>query len=252
MLSRSSSWRRDTSLLIRFSETTCRALHDDTLPAIIAIVDQILRLAEFVIDVIFQVVKVAEQVFSEWPRDEATLGVIIALIQFVFEHAKTVGQDFFKLNKMFDETVEMVLELIDAEFEWSDLRQAPVLLCRFWPSQSGDFPVDSAKIVVDLFNGAGDLWKKIQEWAWFVDETTCFAGTSKEDGFMMVCPLLLVFVANGIEHITGILKQVRAKTIGQDFLQLNEMFDETVEMVLELIDGEFECEAREERSALSG
>jgi len=90
-------------------------------PAISAVVDQILRLAEFFIDVVFQVVKVAKHVFSEWPREEATLGVIIALVQFVFEHAKTIGQDFLQLNEMFGETVEMVLELIDGEFEWKEI-----------------------------------------------------------------------------------------------------------------------------------
>ena len=208
-LSGSSSWRRDTSLLISFSETTCRALHGDAPPAISAVVDQTLRLAGFFIDVVFQAIKVAKHVFSEWPREEATLGVIIALVQFVFDHAKIIGQDFLQLSEMFGETVEMMLDLFGAVFEWSDLGQAPVLLGRFWPAQFGDLPVDSTKTVTDLFNGIGDHWKKIQELAWFVGEAACPAGTSKEDGLMMVCPLLLAFVANEIERVTGILKQVR-------------------------------------------
>merc|ERR1719468_161100 len=90
-------------------------------PAISAVVDQILRLAEFFIDVVFQVVKVAKHVFSEWPREQVELGIIIALVQFVFEHAKTIGQDFLQLNEMFGETVEMILELVDGEFEWKEI-----------------------------------------------------------------------------------------------------------------------------------
>ena len=42
----------------------------------------------------------------------------------------------------------------------------------------------------------------------FVDEAACFAGTSKEDRLMLVCPLLLEFVAKEIERYTGFLKQV--------------------------------------------
>jgi len=90
-------------------------------PAISAVVDQILRLAEFFIDVVFNVVKVAKHVFKEWPREQAELGMIIALVQFVFEHAKTIGQDFLQLNEMFGETVEMVLELLDGEFDWKEI-----------------------------------------------------------------------------------------------------------------------------------
>jgi len=90
-------------------------------PAISQVVDQVLRLAEFFIDVIFDVVQVAKQVFKEWPREQAELGVIIALVQFVFEHAQTIGQDFLKLNEMFGETMEMILELIDGEFEWKEI-----------------------------------------------------------------------------------------------------------------------------------
>ena len=43
--------------------------------------------------------------------------------------------------------------------------RAAVMLCRFWPAKFGDFPVDNAKTIVDLCNGAGNLWKKIQELA---------------------------------------------------------------------------------------
>jgi len=90
-------------------------------PAISAVVDQILRLAEFFIDVVFDVVMVAKHVFKEWPREHVELGVIIALVQFVFEHAKTIGQDFLQLREMFGETIEMILELIDGEFDWQEI-----------------------------------------------------------------------------------------------------------------------------------
>jgi len=90
-------------------------------PAINQVVDKLLRLVEFAIDVVFDVVKVAKHVMAEWPREQIELGVIIALVQFVFEHAKTIGQDFLQLNEMFGETMEMVLELIDGEFDWQEI-----------------------------------------------------------------------------------------------------------------------------------
>jgi len=90
-------------------------------PAINEVVDKMLRLVEFAIDVIFDVVKVAKHVFKEWPREQLELGIIIALVQFVFEHAKTIGQDFLQLNEMFGETMEMFLELIDGEFDWQEI-----------------------------------------------------------------------------------------------------------------------------------
>jgi len=90
-------------------------------PAISAVVDQVLRLAEFFIDVVFKVVRVAKHVWNEWPREHVELGLIIALVQFVLEHAKTIGQDFLQLNEMFGETMEMILELIDTEFDWQEI-----------------------------------------------------------------------------------------------------------------------------------
>ena len=193
-LAESSSWRRETSLLIGVSETTIRALHGGTIwdclslrrigmkPAAFidnfspfcssacvqnthqtpcgfdcakgvgtcvqtimgqvsvvarsdgsvanyssgdlatsAVVDQVLRLASFFIDVVLKVVKVAKHVFSDWPRGEATLGVVIVLVQFVLDHATTIGQDFLQLNEMFGETVEMVLDFIDGVFDWKDI-----------------------------------------------------------------------------------------------------------------------------------
>jgi len=90
-------------------------------PLISAVVDQVLRLIEFAIDVVFDVVRVAKHVWSEWPREQVELGIIIALLQFVLEHARTIGQDLLQLNEMFGETMEMILELIDAEFDWQEI-----------------------------------------------------------------------------------------------------------------------------------
>jgi len=90
-------------------------------PLINQVVDQVLRLVEFTIDVVFNLVAVAKQVFEQWPRDKIELGLIIALLQFVLEHAKTIGQDLLQLNEMFGETMEMILELVDAEFDWKEI-----------------------------------------------------------------------------------------------------------------------------------
>lgn len=90
-------------------------------PAIGEVVDRVLRLTEFFIDTVFQVVMVAKKVYSEWPREEAELGVIIALLQFVLEHAKEIGKSFKYLYAEFGETLEMIMELMDAEFEWKKI-----------------------------------------------------------------------------------------------------------------------------------
>lgn len=90
-------------------------------PAINEVVDKVLRLVDFFVDTMFQVVAVAKKVYSEWPREEAELGVIIALLQFVLEHAKEIGQSFKHLQGQFGETLEMIMELMDAEFEWKEI-----------------------------------------------------------------------------------------------------------------------------------
>jgi len=90
-------------------------------PIISEVVDKVMRLVEFAVDVVLEVVRVAKHVFSEWPREEATFGVIITLLQFVLEHAKEIGQDFEFLNEMFGETMEMILELVDTEFDWKEI-----------------------------------------------------------------------------------------------------------------------------------
>lgn len=90
-------------------------------PAIHEVVDKVLRLVDFFVDTMFQVVSVAKKVYSEWPRGEAELGVIIALLQFVLEHAKEIGQSFKYLQGQFGETLEMIMELMDAEFEWKSV-----------------------------------------------------------------------------------------------------------------------------------
>jgi len=90
-------------------------------PHISAVVDQVLRLSEFFIDVVYKIVKVAKHVWKERPKSIAELGTLIALVQYVFEHAKTIGKDFLELGKMFGETIEMVLELVDGEFDWKEV-----------------------------------------------------------------------------------------------------------------------------------
>jgi len=90
-------------------------------PLIHQVVDKVLRLVELAIDVVFDVVAVAKHVWKEWPREQVELGVIIALLQFVLEHAKPIGSSLTELNGMFGETMEMILELIDAEFDWKEI-----------------------------------------------------------------------------------------------------------------------------------
>jgi len=90
-------------------------------PAIAEVVNQVLRLAEFFIDIVFDVVRVAKDIWAQFPRGEAELGVIIAFVTFVIEHAKTIGKDLMHLQDMFGETMEMVLELINMEFEWKEI-----------------------------------------------------------------------------------------------------------------------------------
>lgn len=90
-------------------------------PLIQEVVDKVLRLVDFFIDTVFQVVMVAKKVYSEWPREEAELGVIIALLQFVLEHAQEIGKNFQYLNGQFGETLEMIMELMDAEFTWKEI-----------------------------------------------------------------------------------------------------------------------------------
>lgn len=90
-------------------------------PLIHEVVDKILRLVDFFIDMMFEVVNVAKKVYREWPRGQAELGVIIALLQFVLEHAKELGQDFLYLKDQFGETLEMIMELMDAEFTWKKI-----------------------------------------------------------------------------------------------------------------------------------
>jgi len=90
-------------------------------PLIHQVVDKVLRLIDFAIDVVFDVVAVAKHVWNEWPREQVELGIIIALLTFVLEHAKTIGQDLLQLNEMFGETMELILELIDAEFDWKEI-----------------------------------------------------------------------------------------------------------------------------------
>jgi len=90
-------------------------------PIISEVVDKVLRLVEFTIDSLFEVVRVAKHVFSEWPKEDAELGVIIAVLQFVLDNAQEIGQDFMHLKEQFGETLEMVLELVDMEFDWTDI-----------------------------------------------------------------------------------------------------------------------------------
>jgi len=90
-------------------------------PLIHQVVDQVLRLVDFAIDVVFDVVAVAKHVWKEWPREQVEMGIIISLLMFVVEHAKTIGQDLLQLDEMFGETMEMILELIDAEFNWVEI-----------------------------------------------------------------------------------------------------------------------------------
>jgi len=90
-------------------------------PVISEVVDKVLRLAEFAVDTLFEVIRVAKHVFSEWPKEDAKLGVVMALLQFVLDNAKEIGQSFIHLKEEFGETLEMVLELVDMEFEWAEL-----------------------------------------------------------------------------------------------------------------------------------
>jgi len=90
-------------------------------PLIHEVVDKVLRLVDFFIDTVFDVVMVAKKVYTEWPREEAELGVIIALLQFVLEHAQEIGKSFKYLNEQWGETLEMIMELMDAEFEWKEI-----------------------------------------------------------------------------------------------------------------------------------
>jgi len=90
-------------------------------PLIHEVVDKVLRIVDFFIDTVFQVVLVAKKVYSEWPREEAELGVIIALLQFVLEHAQEIGKSFQYLNSQWGETLEMIMELMDAEFTWKEI-----------------------------------------------------------------------------------------------------------------------------------
>merc|ERR1719323_2062166 len=80
-----------------------------------------MRLIDFTIDTMFEVVSLAKNVYSEWPKEEAELGVIIALLQFNLENAKEIGKSFQYLYGQFGEVTEMIMELLDAEFTWKEI-----------------------------------------------------------------------------------------------------------------------------------
>jgi len=89
--------------------------------AVSEVVDKVLRLIDFAIDVVFDVVKMAKDVWKNFPREQMRLGLVLSLLQFVLEHAKTIGSKLVEFNGMFGETMEMVMSLADGEFEMKEI-----------------------------------------------------------------------------------------------------------------------------------
>jgi hypothetical protein len=90
-------------------------------PLINEVVDKVLWFVEFAIDTLFKVVKIAKDIWGQWPKEDAELATIIALLQFILDSAKELGQTFDHLQGAFSETLGLVLELMDAEFEWVNI-----------------------------------------------------------------------------------------------------------------------------------
>jgi len=85
------------------------------------VVDQVLRVVDFALDVVFDVLRVAKTVWKEMPKDKIDMGVLTALYQYVLDEAKTVGKDLGELKSMLSETMDMILELMDGEFDWKEI-----------------------------------------------------------------------------------------------------------------------------------
>jgi hypothetical protein len=85
------------------------------------VIDKVFRLVTFLVDAMTQTIAAAKQVWDKWSQGKAELSVIVALFQEVLEHAKRTGKSLKELESKFGETLDMIMELLDAGFEWKEV-----------------------------------------------------------------------------------------------------------------------------------
>ena len=189
---------------------------------------------------ILEGVAVAKHVWYEWPQ------------QVELEHAKAIGQDLLHWHEMSGQTMEMILELIVSVLIWTDtdFKFIPEIVAAAkhvwneWPQQ-----VEMGNIIsllLPVLENAKTIGQDLPQWhEMFGQSMVVFLELIGSEfnwvdlkfipGFVAVAKLLWYEWPQQVEmgFIISLLMSVpeHAKAIfGQDLLQWNEMFGQTMEI----------------------
>lgn len=116
--------------------------------AIGKVVEKLLQLAEFVIEVIFNVIKTAKSLWKSYKESESLAGFISLFYSFILEHADEIGQTVETAQKLFGDVVGFWFEMLGGGFE---IQGNPIEKLAEAFSKYGDEVLDSAVQLVKAF-----------------------------------------------------------------------------------------------------
>jgi len=90
-------------------------------PAIHTAVNQVLRIIDFAIEILFEVINTAKLIFSQWPVENAELAVVVSLATIAYQTWQKLQVAFPELNTMFNGTMGLILNLTKSEFQWKTI-----------------------------------------------------------------------------------------------------------------------------------
>lgn len=84
-------------------------------------VEQVVRVAEFGVNVLGKVLEIADSAFKQFSREEAELATLVSLFQVLREAAVDVAKDWVQFQGLIRESSKLFVQLIDAEFGWKNV-----------------------------------------------------------------------------------------------------------------------------------
>lgn len=89
-------------------------------PAIAQVVEKLLQLVDFIIEVIFTLIKTARGLWKSYKESETLAGFLSVFVSFLFENAEQFGQTLSTAKKLFGEVVGFWFDMLDGGFKFSE------------------------------------------------------------------------------------------------------------------------------------
>jgi len=116
--------------------------------AIAMVAEKLLQFVDFIIEVIFTLIKTARGLWKSYKQSETVAGFLSVFMAFVMENAEQFGQTLSTVKKLFGEVVGFWFEMLDGGFQVSE---DPLEKLSEALSNYGDKILDSAGDLVKAF-----------------------------------------------------------------------------------------------------